>query len=78
MLKNFIINKFIKKSKKYKLYYDKFYSIENNNLREDKWNEIYYDMCPNNVFVPIKHILDFQCMNTAYIEVNKVLTKKYK
>lgn len=77
MIKNFIINKFIKKSKKYKLYYEKFYSIENNNLREEKWNEFYYDMCPNDTFILIKHILDFQYMNTAYIEVNKVKAKKY-
>ena len=77
MIKNFIINKFIKKSKKYKLYYDKFYSIENNNLRENIWNEIYYDMCPDNAFIPIEYILDFHYMNTAYIEVNKVKTKKY-
>ena len=77
MIKNFIINNFIKKSKKYKLYYDKFYSIENHNLREQKWNEIYYDMCPNNVFITIENIINFQCMNTAYIEVNKIKTKKY-
>lgn len=78
MLKNFVITNFIKKSKKYKLYYDKFYSIENNNLREEKWLEFYYDICPDNVFIPIEKILDYHYMNTAYIEVNKVKSKKYK
>lgn len=75
MIKNFIINNFIKKSPKYRLYYNQFYSIENNKLRENKWNEFYYDMCPNNSFMPINNILEFQYMNIAYKEVNKIKIK---